>query len=56
MVVEVAAGSMEDMEGHRRIITMPLLDSLISTEEAALMEHRWEWGNSKDHLNWKSEW
>ena len=56
MVVEVAAGSMEDMEGHRRIITMPLLDSLISTEEAALMEHRWGWDNSEDHRDWIWKW
>ena len=47
---------MVELGKERKMITMPPLDSLISTEEAALMEHRWEWGNSEDHLNWKSEW
>ena len=52
VVVEMRIENKKEIE----IITMPPLDSLISTEEAALMEHRWEWGNSEDHLNWKSEW
>ena len=47
---------MVELGKERKIITMPPLDSLISTEEAALMEHRWEWDNSEDHLDWISKW
>jgi hypothetical protein len=47
---------MVELGKERKIITMPPLDSLISTEEAALMEHRWGWDNSEDHRDWISKW
>ena len=52
VVVEMKIEKKKEIE----IITMPPLDSLISTEEAALMEHRWEWDNSEDHRDWIWKW